>query len=87
MSTRTPPIRFGAEASFYEPVSVRDKVAGFVTSGGFGHCVGKSLAMAYVDRSVVAVREPLEVSVVGDRRGCRVLDTPAINPDGLWLRS
>ncbi len=76
-----------AEASFYEPVSVRDRVAGFVTSGGFGHSVGKSLAMAYVDRSVIAGREPLEVSIIGDRRACRVLDAPAIDPDGLRLRS
>jgi dimethylglycine dehydrogenase len=76
-----------AEASFYEPVSVRDRVAGFVTSGGFGHCVGRSLAMAYVDRNVAAGAEPLEVSIIGDRRACRVLDAPAIDPDGLRLRS
>jgi dimethylglycine dehydrogenase len=76
-----------AEASFYEPVSLRDKVAGFVTSGGFGHCIGKSLAMAYVDQSVIAGREPLEVSIIGDRRRCRILGAPAIDPEGKRLRS
>lgn len=39
-----------ADASGYEPVWSKGKLAGFVTSGGYGHTVRKSLAMALVDR-------------------------------------
>jgi dimethylglycine dehydrogenase len=76
-----------AEASFYEPVSRGEELAGFVTSGGYGHCAGRSLAMAYVDASVIAGGEPLEVSIIGDRRRCRVLDSPPVDPQGRRLRS
>jgi dimethylglycine dehydrogenase len=76
-----------AEASFYEPVSRGGEVAGFVTSGGYGHCAGRSLAMAYVDSSALAGGEPLEVSIIGDRRGCRVLGSPPVDPQGSRMRS
>lgn len=32
----------------YEPIWFQDELAGFVTSGTYGHTVNKSLAMAYV---------------------------------------
>lgn len=76
-----------AEASFYEPVSRGEEVAGFVTSGGYGHCTGKSLAMAYVDMAALAGGAPLEVSIIGDRRGCRVLHAPPVDPQGSRMRS
>ena len=39
-----------ADASGYEPVWQDGKLVGFVTSGGYGHTTGKSLAMAMVDK-------------------------------------
>ena len=41
-----------ADAGGYEPVWSEDRKVGFVTSGGYGYTVGKSLAMALVDRDV-----------------------------------
>ena len=38
-----------ADASGYEPVWKDGRRVGFITSGGYGHHVGKSLAMALVD--------------------------------------
>ena len=38
-----------ADASGFEPVWNKGELVGFVTSGGYGHTVGKSLAMAMVD--------------------------------------
>jgi glycine cleavage system aminomethyltransferase T len=38
-----------ADASGFEPVWADGKRVGFVTSGGYGHTLGKSLAMAMVD--------------------------------------
>lgn len=91
---RQPPMRLAtlevdavdAEASFYEPISHGNRVAGFITSGGFGHCAGRSLAMGYINESVIASGQPLEVSIVGDRRSCRILAAPAIDPDGTRMR-
>ena len=69
----------------YEPVwSADGEVVGFTTSGGFGHHVGKSLAMAYVDA------EALEgvgggvsmVHVMGDETEAAVLTEPAFDPSG-----
>jgi dimethylglycine dehydrogenase len=40
-----------ADASGFEPVWKDGKLVGFVTSGGYGHTVGKSLAMAMVPRT------------------------------------
>ena len=44
-----------ADASDYEPVWADGRRVGYITSGEYGHVVGKSLAMALVDRSHAAV--------------------------------
>ena len=38
----------------YEPVWHEGTLAGFVTSGGYGHTVGKSLAIALIAREASA---------------------------------
>ena len=65
-----------ADVSGYEPVWQRDRWLGFVTSGGFGHYIGKSLAMALVDRDTVSNDKPLDVHVVGKRLAARIIDEP-----------
>lgn len=42
----------GADASRYEPIWSEGNQVGFVTSGGYGHTVEKSLAMALVDQNL-----------------------------------
>ncbi len=44
-----------------------DRRVGFVTSGGYGHHVGLSLALAYVDRDIVESPTPVSVHVVGEK--------------------
>jgi len=39
-----------ADASGFEPIWADKRRVGFVTSGGYGHTVSKSLAMGYLDR-------------------------------------
>jgi glycine cleavage system aminomethyltransferase T len=46
----------------------RRRKVGFVTSGGYGHTVGKSLAMAMVDRAHAPEGTALSVHVVGVER-------------------
>ena len=69
-----------ADAAGFEPVWAGNRRVGFVTSGGYGHTVGKSLAMAYVDRD--AAGGPLEVHIVGAKRKCRVVPPSPYDPQG-----
>ncbi|OUU58738.1 MAG: glycine cleavage system protein T, partial [Proteobacteria bacterium TMED61] len=75
-----------ADASGYEPIWQNDKRVGFVTSGGYGHYTGKSLAMGLLDTGVNEDDGPLMVDVVGKRRSARTLAEPAWDPKGLRIR-
>ena len=59
---------------------------GFVTSGAYGHHVGKSLALAYVDRDVAESSPELTVFVVGEPRTARILPDIPYDPKGAKLR-
>ena len=59
---------------------------GFVTSGAYGHHVGKSLALAYVDRDVAESAPELTVFVVGEPRTARILPEIPYDPKGAKLR-
>jgi len=75
-----------ADAAGYEPIWLGDQIVGFVTSGGYGHCVGMSLAMGYL-QSFIPDEEPgLSVSILGERRDCRVLTQAPIDPTGSRMR-
>ena len=41
-----------ADAIGDEPVWHDGQVVGWITSGGYGHCVGKSIALGYVPAAV-----------------------------------
>jgi dimethylglycine dehydrogenase len=62
------------------------RLVGLVTSGGYGHHVGLSLALAYVDGEVAAARPELTVDVVGEPRPARILPEIPYDPKGLRLR-
>jgi dimethylglycine dehydrogenase len=62
------------------------RLVGVVTSGAYGHHVGLSLALAYVDREIVAAGPELTVHVVGEPRPARILPEIPYDPRGLRLR-
>lgn len=76
-----------ADAIGFEPVWCGTRRVGVVTSGAYGHTVGRSLAMAYVDADAIDGGEPMSVDVVGDRCPAELLDRPAYDPTGARLRS
>ena len=76
-----------ADASGYEPVWQGNRRVGFVTSGGFGHYIRKSLAMALVDREAISNGKPLDVHVVGQRFAARILEKPPWDPAGERIRA
>ena len=76
----------GADASGDEPVWHDSARVGFVTSGAFGHHVGRSLALAYVDREVAERGPALSVHIVGEERPARILTEPPYDPSGSRMR-
>ncbi len=76
-----------AEASGYEPVWDGDRRVGYVTSGEFGHTVGKSLAMALLERPYDEVGTELTVHVVGEPRGATVIRPSPYDPNGTAMRA
>ena len=75
-----------ADASGNEPIWQNDQLVGFITSGGFGHCVGQSLAMGYVDRAALTRAEVLQTAVLGERCVCSILRASPVDPSGLRMR-
>ncbi len=75
-----------ADASGFEPVWQGARRVGFVTSGGYGHCLGKSLALAYLDKAVVAEGARFDVHIVGEKRSCAVIAPSPFDPTGARLR-
>jgi len=75
-----------ADAIGDEPIWHAGKVVGWVTSGGYGHSVGKSIALGYVDKTVADVLGGFEVELIGERRPALRLAAPAFDPQGLRMR-
>ena len=75
-----------ADASGYEPIWKDGKLVGFVTSGGYGYTVGKSLAMAMVDSDLTAEGTELTVHIVGAERTARVIAASPYDPTAKAMR-
>jgi dimethylglycine dehydrogenase len=75
-----------ADAAGYEPIWSGSRMVGFVTSGGYGHCAGMSLAMGYLHTEVPDDQRGLSVTILGERCDCRVLKQAAIDPGGARMR-
>ncbi|MCR9071579.1 MAG: FAD-dependent oxidoreductase [Alphaproteobacteria bacterium] len=75
-----------ADASGFEPIWIGDRRVGFVTSGGYGHTVGTSLAMALVDTDVAIEGTTVDVHVVGAKRAARIIADSPYDPGGARLR-
>ena len=75
-----------ADASGYEPVWKDRRRVGFITSGGYGHHAGKSLAMALIDVEHAQIGEELHTHVVGVERGARIIASSPYDPSGAAMR-
>ena len=75
-----------ADASGYEPVWNNDSLVGFVTSGGYGHTLKKSLAMALVNNDLANENQRLKVHVVGVEKDAKVIQASPYDPEGSVMR-
>jgi dimethylglycine dehydrogenase len=76
-----------ADAYCDEPVLAGDRVVGFVTSGGYGHTVGASIALAYVEPAMATGDADLAVMILGDARAARLAPEPLFDSNGQRMRS
>ncbi len=72
-----------------EPIWHGGKVVGWVTSGGYGHFVGASLAQGYIPRALAGdlAKDAFEIEIIGDRRPARIVTAPLFDPEGARMRS
>ncbi len=75
-----------ADASGFEPVWQGDQKVGFITSGGFGHTLGKSYAMAMINADCTGEGTDLTAHIVGVERPVKVIASSPYDPSGKAMR-
>ncbi|TPL01871.1 MULTISPECIES: FAD-dependent oxidoreductase [unclassified Mesorhizobium] len=75
-----------ADASGFEPVWSKGRRVGFVTSGGYGYTVGKSVALALLDDDFAGEGTELSVHIVGVERPARVIAASPYDAEGKAMR-
>ena len=63
------------------------EAVGYVSSGGYAHHVGKSIAMGYVSTEFAAPGTKLEVEILGDVYDALVMAGPIYDANGSNMRS
>ena len=69
-----------------EPVWQDGKVVGWVTSGGYAHASGVSVAMAYVPRKMAEIDAGWQVELLGEMLGARLQRQPLFDANGAAMR-
>lgn len=76
-----------ADAIGDEPIWHDGRVVGWVTSGAYGHRVGRSLALGYVPAALADASAGFEIEIIGERRRAERLPVCAYDPAGARMRS
>ena len=69
-----------------EPVWHKGKVLGWITSGGYAHYAGKSVALGYVPKEVARDDEGFEIEIIGKRHKAKPQREPLFDPKGEQMR-
>jgi dimethylglycine dehydrogenase len=71
-----------------EPIWHRGKVVGWVTSGGYGHFVDRSLAQGYVPKELAYIMDEgaFELEIIGELRRATIIAEPLFDPEGKRMR-
>jgi dimethylglycine dehydrogenase len=71
-----------------EPIWHDGVVVGWITSGGYGHHAGASLALGYVPTALATLggEGVFEIEIIGQRRPARIQPEAVVDPRGLRMR-
>jgi dimethylglycine dehydrogenase len=72
-----------------EPIFHNGKVVGWVTSGGYAHHVGKSMAQGYVPKDLAGdlAAGAFEIEIIGEMRKASINVDPPFDPEGKRMRA
>lgn len=70
-----------------EAILIGDKIAGWVTSGGYAPTAGKSIAIGYVSAEHAKASDGFAIEVIGVKRKAMRLAKPLFDPEGARLRA
>ena len=74
------------DVSSDEAILLGDQAIGYISSGGYAHHVGKSMALGYVPVEHATAGTELEVEILGERYPAQVLGAPIYDPSGGKMR-
>ena len=77
----------GIDVSNDEAILHEGAAVGYISSGGYAHHVGRSMAMGYVPAELSAGGQRLEVEILGQMYSAEVQSAPLYDPEGLKMRS
>ncbi len=69
-----------------EAVMKKDKSIGYITSGGYAHYVGQSIAFSYLDETDINSGESIQVEINGDLYDSIIINKPLYDPSGKKMR-
>jgi len=75
------------DASYGATVYRGGERVGYVTSGGYGHSVGRSIALGYIRTDLAVPGTEVEIAVFGQRRRAVVSEEPIYDPQNARLRA
>jgi len=70
-----------------EPIAHNGEVVGWVTSGGYAHASGKSVALGYVPKPLADQPEGWEIELLGEMLPSHLQATPLFDANGSRMRS
>ena len=77
----------GIDVSNDEAILNEGEAVGYVSSGGYAHRVGRSMAMGYVDATHAVPGSKLQVEILGEFYDAEVLGGPIYDANGANMRA
>ena len=75
-----------ADAIGNNPIYLNGKLVGRATSGGFGHRINKSIALAMVNPDFSKLGNELEINILGKNYKCEVVNESPYDPENKKIR-
>ncbi len=75
-----------ADAWGDEPIWKDGKVVGFVTSGGYAHHAGESVAMGFLPVALIEEGQRVQIEILGELRAARLITQPLFDPRAERMR-
>ncbi len=75
-----------ADAVAWEPIWHAGEVVGYVTSGGYSHFAGKSIAYGFLPIELIEENRQVEIEILGELIPARLYTQPLFDPRNEYLR-